>query len=117
MADPTDLAADITAELELRLQPNEKPQLTDAEWNFLVRVAVKAGVNIALAHGWFAKAGKVVGKNDTKAGDIESKQSQVHAMCMANARVAAAAAGVYLPGDEPTTQSNAVGSIRARQDL
>lgn len=119
MADTTDLAADITAELELRLQPHAQPALTDNEWNLLVRVAIRAGINIALVHGWLAKAGKVSGKNDVKAGDVESKQSQMHAMCLLNAEIAAAAAGVTLPGQVPDTSTpgNGAGSLRARRDF
>lgn len=110
MADLT--AAQVRTELEHKLQPGAHPCLDQSEVDQLTAAAV-ASQNVALVvvHGWLMKAAKVAGMPDIKVGSNAISNSQVHANCMEQARVAADIAGVSLPGPGQAAEGKGVFTI------
>lgn len=110
MAEITEAQA--RTELEIALQPGAHPCLDQHEVDTLVAAAV-ASQNIAVVkvHGWLMKCAKVAGMPDIKVGSNAVSNSQVYEACYQQAVVAAAMAGVSLPGQGSPSEGKGIGSI------
>lgn len=99
-------------ELELKLQPGAHPCLDQSEMGELVAAAVACqNLPLVVVHGWLMKAAKVAGMPDIKVGSNAVSNSQVHANCMEQARVAADIAGVSLPGPGQAVEGKGIATI------
>lgn len=111
MADLTE--AQVRIELENSLQPGAHPCLEQHEMDTLVAAGVASqNLPAVIVHGWLMKCAKVAGLPDVKVGSNAISNSQVYRACYEQALVAAAVAGVSLPGQGQTAgEGKGVSSI------